>query len=193
MNPKNRKFNVAGIGHYSDDYEEGELVYFELEPSNKFDSNAIKVLNSKLDQIGYVPRDKAAEFNELIDGKYPHYCAKILEIWDGNDGDAMPKVIAHFSNHPSELPFPEQEWINSGKNEAKHPIQLKVKLPVALNWVLLIIGVALLFGIWKVLQELVDNYFISAAVVLVIGYLFLHVFSYFLTEEMTDEIEKIKK
>jgi hypothetical protein len=187
MTPKNRKFNVAGIGHYSDDYEEGELVYFELEPSNKFDSNAIKVLNSKFDQIGYVPRDKAAEFIELIDGKYPHYCAKVIEIWEGNDGDAMPKVLAHFANQPSELPYPENEWIKSEKDQAKKTIKYRARFPAAINWVFLGLGLSLLFGVWKILQNILENYFISTPVVIVIGYLCLNVFSHFLSEEDNGE------
>ena len=41
MIPKNRKFNVAGVSFNRNSVEEGELVYFELEPDNPHDKNAI--------------------------------------------------------------------------------------------------------------------------------------------------------
>ena len=192
MTIKNRKFNVAGIGFHSNQYEEEDLIYFELEPTNEFDSNAIKVLNSNLDQIGYVPREKAKEFYELLEDDYRYYCAKIIEIWEGNDGDAMPKVLAHFANDPSELPYPEHEWISSSTNQPKKAPTLKAKFPVALNWLILGLGFIVLFGLWKLLHHLLENFFISTVVTAVIGYLFLNAFSYFATEEVKDKVEELQ-
>ncbi len=192
MTIKNRKFNVAGIGFHSNQYEEEDLIYFELEPTNEFDSNAIKVLNSNLDQIGYVPREKAKEFYELLEDDYQYYCAKIIEIWEGNDGDAMPKVLAHFANDPSELPYPEHEWISSSANQPKKAPRLKTKFPVAFNWLILGLGFIVLFGLWKLLHHLLENFFTSTLVTAVIGYLFLNVFSYFATEEVKDKVDELQ-
>lgn len=189
---KNRKFNVAGIGFYSNQYEEGELIYFELEPTNEFDSNAIKVLNSNLEQIGYVPREKAREFHGLLEDEYRYYCAKVIEIWDGSDGDAMPKVLAHFANDPSELPYPEHEWIASNASQSKKALKLKTRFPVALNWLILGLGFILLFVVWKFLHNLLENYFISIIVTAVIGYLFLNAFSYFVTEEVKEKVDDLQ-
>ncbi len=192
MPTKNRKFNVAGIGFHSNQYEEEDLIYFELEPTNEFDSNAIKVLNSNLDQIGYVPREKAKELYELLEDDYRYYCAKIIEIWEGNDGDAMPKVLAHFANDPSELPYPEHEWIASSANQPKKAPILKAKLPAALNGSILVFGFIVLFGLWKLLHHLLENFFTSTVVTAVIGYLFLNVFSYFATEEVKDKVDELQ-
>lgn len=61
-----RIFPLAGSRHYIackgedcelfPDLEEGEQLYLEEELSNEFDRNAIKVLSSKKEHIGYIPR-----------------------------------------------------------------------------------------------------------------------------------------
>lgn len=188
---KNKKFNVAGIGFHSNQYKVEDLIYFELEPTNEFDSNAIKLLNSNLDQIGYVPRGKAKEFYELLEDDYRYYCANVIEILDGNDGDDMPKVLAHFATDPSELPYHQHEWITSSANLSKKTPRLKTKFPVALNWLILGLGFIVLFGLWKLLHHLLENFFTSTVVTAVIGYLFLNVFSYFATEEVKDKVDEL--
>ena len=110
MVPKNRKFNVAGSTFYSGKVESGDLVFFSLEPDNPKDKNAIKILNAKGDFIGYVPKESAKEFHEFIAGKYPHYCAKVKEIWDADFGK-IPKILSHFANDPAELPYEKQDFL----------------------------------------------------------------------------------
>ena len=110
MAPKNRKFNIAGSTFYSGVISAGDLVYFSLEPDNLKDSKAIKILNPKGDVIGYVPKEKLKEFHEFINGKYPYYCAKVKEIWDGNFGK-VPQILCHFANDPLELPYKKQDFL----------------------------------------------------------------------------------
>lgn len=76
------------------DYEELKM---ELEPNNKYDSNAIKVLNSKGNMIGYVPKkyklgDLQIILNQLVLKKFTkltsRYTLKVKSInkWDGPTG-----------------------------------------------------------------------------------------------------------
>jgi len=118
MLSKNRKFNVAGSSFYDYSASEGELVYFQLEPQNSYDKNAIKVLNKNHNQIGHIPAKNAKEIQLFINGKYPHYCAKVVGVWEPDDSDVViPKILAHFSNKSNELPYPEQEWVGIKKKE----------------------------------------------------------------------------
>lgn len=173
MSPKNRSFHVAGIGHYSTEFEEDDLVYFELEPSNPYDKNAIKILNKHYEQIGYVPRENAEEIQKFVVGKYPHYCARIDEVWEGSRGDDMPNVLAHFANNPKELPYPEQRWLNSKNVDTSN---LKPKLPVALNWAIVILGFFGLYWLWEFLQIKIGGYVLPTAIVVGLGYAVLKIF-----------------
>jgi hypothetical protein len=114
MLSKNRKFNIAGTTFYSGRVRIGSLVNFALEPKNIEDKNSIQILNSNLKIIGYFPKELAEEVQSFINGKYPYYCAKVVGIWripDGeHEGKAVPKVLAHFANKVSELPFKVAEW-----------------------------------------------------------------------------------
>lgn len=111
MGIKNRKFNLAGVTFYEAKVSEGEVVYFQLEPLNPKDSNAIKVLNKDMEIIGYVPVENAIEIQSFLKGKYPRYCARVKEIWQ-HDGIRVPKILAHFSLLADELPYDEQVWIS---------------------------------------------------------------------------------
>jgi hypothetical protein len=109
---KNRKFNVAGSSIYKAEVRVGDIVHFVLEPDNPADKNAIKVLNSDGDTIGYVPKTNAAEFQKFRLGKYPYYCAKVKEVWQG-EISSVPKVLAHFTKLEEELPYKPQKWLVS--------------------------------------------------------------------------------
>ena len=110
MSVKNRKFNLAGTTFYDGKVRAGSLVFFSLEPDNPEDSNAIKVLNKDNEIVGYIPKESAAEIQKFISGKYPHYCAKVKEIWEGDLGK-IPQVLSHFATTPQELPYKMQDWI----------------------------------------------------------------------------------
>ena len=107
---KNRKFNVAGSTIYEGLVEAGDIVHFVLEPNNLQDKNAIQVINASGEIIGYVPKTSAAEFQAFRLGKYPYYCAKVKEVWQGSFSD-VPKILAHFAKDESELPYQSQKWL----------------------------------------------------------------------------------
>lgn len=85
---KKIEFDVAGTRHCLDTQDCKKLLklndklFLELEPDNKYDSNAIKVIykNSGICyHIGYVPRYYAKELNEMLKNNV-HYSAMIQSL-----------------------------------------------------------------------------------------------------------------
>lgn len=109
---KNRKFNIAGSTIYTAKVGVGDVVYFVLEPNNPADKNALRIVNADGETVGYVPKASAIEFQEFRTGKYPFYCAKIKEVWQG-ELSLVPKVLAHFTKTEEELPYASQKWFKS--------------------------------------------------------------------------------
>ncbi|KAF9592159.1 hypothetical protein IFM89_012588, partial [Coptis chinensis] len=58
---------IVGLQHYSGRITGREMIGLVREPLNPYDSNAIKVLNMRSAQVGYVERDCAAVFAPLMD------------------------------------------------------------------------------------------------------------------------------
>ena len=166
MIPKNRKFNVAGVSFNRNSVEEGELVYFELEPDNPHDKNAIKVLNSSGETLGHIPRESAKEIQGFLNGKYPYYCAKVVDTWQPDDEDfVVPEVLAHFANQPSELPFKSQELKDNLHGLSRKPTNEEVGQNRQF-FLFLTIGSLIL---WGVLLKVSDSYVLSS---LVSGFVF---------------------
>ena len=67
---------VAGTSHIKDesvfaDIKEGDTLVLQREPENRFDENAIMVLDGKKRKLGYVPEKDNVVFTRLMDaGKY---------------------------------------------------------------------------------------------------------------------------
>ena len=120
MIPKNRKFNVAGVSFHQASVKVGDEINFELEPSNPYDSNAVKVLKRNGIVLGHVPKEMSEEVTKFLTGKYPNYSAHVYEIWEMRDGEKhfdVPKIMAHFANQPNELP-------RSGHEKAITPVKV---------------------------------------------------------------------
>lgn len=74
--PFKRKFHMAGVRHYigcngkecdkSLEITTGEEVTLDLEPENVKDKKAVKVLNSKKQMLGYIPRYYSSSVFDLI-------------------------------------------------------------------------------------------------------------------------------
>tara|TARA_B100000242_G_C42931632_1_gene432062 strand:- start:536 stop:847 length:312 start_codon:yes stop_codon:yes gene_type:complete len=84
-------FKVAGVSFHKQKVEsltEGDILTLERDPENKYDSNAVKILNSEGEMIGFVPK----EFNSAIVRKFKKvstvYTLKVKNIhkWDGPTG-----------------------------------------------------------------------------------------------------------
>lgn len=67
---------IAGTTHIKDetvfdDLKEGDKLILQREPDNRFDENAILVLNEKGQKLGYIPEKDNIVFARLMDaGKY---------------------------------------------------------------------------------------------------------------------------
>ena len=166
MQIKNRKFNVAGVTFYKNDVHEGELVNFELEPNNTHDKNAIKVLNKHNQMLGHIPKENAKEIQSFLKGKYPHYCAKVVETWTPDDEDfEVPKILAHFANNPSELPFASQEWKDNLYGLSRKPTPDEASFNRLLFFFLIVFSLI----VWYLVAKFTDSYlfptFASALVI----------------------------
>ncbi|KAF3790759.1 SWI/SNF-related matrix-associated actin-dependent regulator of chromatin subfamily A member 3-like 1 [Nymphaea thermarum] len=59
--------NIVGLQYYSGRISGREMVCLVREPSNPYDHNAIKVLNTRSQQVGHIERSVAAVLSPLID------------------------------------------------------------------------------------------------------------------------------
>ncbi|KAE8553037.1 hypothetical protein EYB25_004416 [Talaromyces marneffei] len=60
---------IVGVRFYSGYASSGERVTLQREPDNKYDRNAIKVLNVMGAQIGHIPRNVASDLAKYLDSK----------------------------------------------------------------------------------------------------------------------------
>lgn len=59
---------IVGVRYYNGFATAGEMVVLRREPSNPYDSNAIRVDNVLGNQIGHIPRTVAAKLAEYMVG-----------------------------------------------------------------------------------------------------------------------------
>jgi HIRAN domain len=72
-------FRVVGdhIGDRSDRIERiglGDVVYLVREPTNPYDANAVLVIDSMRQQLGYLKREVASWFGPMLDRGYGCHC-----------------------------------------------------------------------------------------------------------------------
>jgi hypothetical protein len=58
---------IVGIQYYDDEVKGGEKVYFEREPDNDHDKNAIRVENLDFKKVGFLPKKSSSWLAPLID------------------------------------------------------------------------------------------------------------------------------
>ena len=70
------EFNIAGITHseHIDDHLGEFISTLESDPSNPYDAQAIKILASNGDRVGYVPRDTTAVIRDFTSLPCSCYC-----------------------------------------------------------------------------------------------------------------------
>ena len=70
------EFNIAGItyGEHIDDHLGEFVVTLEPDPANPYDSQAIKILASNGDRVGYVPKDMTGEVRNFTNLPCNCYC-----------------------------------------------------------------------------------------------------------------------
>ena len=84
-------FKVSGVSFCKtvvETLENDQVIKLEKDPDNKYDSNAIKILNSENQMVGFIPK----QFNQAILKKFEKistkYTLKVKNIhkWDGPTG-----------------------------------------------------------------------------------------------------------
>ncbi len=62
---------------------DGDSVFFAFEPDNEFDKNAIVVVNSKKQRLGYIPKGDQKEINKVMGVKYKAEIDDVedLSVW----------------------------------------------------------------------------------------------------------------
>lgn len=62
---------------------DGDSVFFAFEPDNEFDKNAIMVVNSKKQKLGYIPKGDQKEINKVMGVKYKAEIDDVedLSVW----------------------------------------------------------------------------------------------------------------
>lgn len=84
---KKYEFYVAGVQHHdiykvTNSMEEQDFLSMVLEPSNKYDPNAVRLEFQDV-MIGYVPAKISAEISALITSDEELWCCRIIELkWD---------------------------------------------------------------------------------------------------------------
>lgn len=93
-------FKVSGVSFYQDivnSLKEDEQVFLEKDPENKYDSNAIKLINSKGEMFGFIPKKykigtEEIILNKLVLKKYNKLTTKFkvmvhsINKWEGPTG-----------------------------------------------------------------------------------------------------------
>jgi hypothetical protein len=76
-------FNIAGITHgeHIDDHLGEFVATLEPDPANPYDANAIKILTSNGDRVGYVPNDITSNVRAFTQLPCKCYCY----IWKNNE------------------------------------------------------------------------------------------------------------
>lgn len=60
---------IVGVRYYNGYATVGEMVVCRREPNNRYDSNAIQVLNVQGEQIGHIPRTLASKLAKYMDNR----------------------------------------------------------------------------------------------------------------------------
>lgn len=106
--PIERNFYIAGPRHYigcegnccdtSIELEYGEQLYLELEPSNKYDSHAVKVVKTNNILVGYLPRYYSEAVFEFI-SKGAEYALKVSEVNKGTNCNECLRAILNIKRN----------------------------------------------------------------------------------------------
>jgi HIRAN domain-containing protein len=102
-------FIVAGAGRSAErraaceSLRAGARVVLEREPDNRHDANAILILNTAGDELGYVPREDAAVMAPLLDaGGWVE--ATVKKVIEARSGHTLPVIVSTMYRHGVERP-----------------------------------------------------------------------------------------
>nr|XP_043610640.1 putative SWI/SNF-related matrix-associated actin-dependent regulator of chromatin subfamily A member 3-like 1 [Erigeron canadensis] len=89
--------NIVGLQYYSGRISGREMVALDREPLNQFDPNAIKVLNTRMTQVGHIERKVASVLAPLIDSCLIHVVGIVPNVGKGNVKFKIPCHVNVFA------------------------------------------------------------------------------------------------
>ncbi|XP_065853567.1 putative SWI/SNF-related matrix-associated actin-dependent regulator of chromatin subfamily A member 3-like 1 [Euphorbia lathyris] len=92
--------NIVGIQHYSGTITGREMVGLVREPLNPYDSNAIKVFNTRSFQVGHIERSVASVLSPLIDSHQIIVEGIVVNSRSAGNKFKIPCQIHIFARHP---------------------------------------------------------------------------------------------
>ncbi|XP_058107417.1 putative SWI/SNF-related matrix-associated actin-dependent regulator of chromatin subfamily A member 3-like 1 isoform X2 [Magnolia sinica] len=93
--------NIVGLKHYSGTINGREMVGLVRDPLNPYDPNAIKVLNTRTHQVGYIERSSASVLSPLIDSSLVIVEGIVPKPPKNRNPYKLPCQIHIFSSHTS--------------------------------------------------------------------------------------------
>ena len=107
-------FDCDVRGHFRNQSEcaklvAGEVVWLQPEPDNEFDENAIRVLNSNGNDLGYIPSEENEELLELLVSEKKEYCSRISKIEIDDRDQILPWITIHVASDKNDLPFLQEK------------------------------------------------------------------------------------
>ncbi|OXG23958.1 DNA repair protein Rad5 [Cryptococcus neoformans Tu259-1] len=119
--------DVVGVQYYRGLVGRGEYVLLRREPTNKWDSNAVQVVNAGGSQVGHIPRAVAANLAILMDRNQISVEGRMIgQNLDGAKHFKLALDVSIYVNHSMrESLEPALRWVNSGdrvNNHAPHTV-----------------------------------------------------------------------
>jgi hypothetical protein len=87
----------------------GEVVWLLPEPDNEYDENAIRILNSNGNDLGYIPSEENEELLELLVSENQEYCSRISKIEIDDRDQILPWITIHVATDKNDLPFSQEK------------------------------------------------------------------------------------
>lgn len=107
-----RIFHIAGVRHHigckGEDcnkalhLEVGDKLKLKLEPENQYDKNAIKIVDSKENHVGYLPRYYSESMTKLLEEGAQYSCI-VLEVNKENECNECIKVVLEVCKDTKEI------------------------------------------------------------------------------------------
>lgn len=108
-----RTFHVAGVRHHFGcegqhcndalNLDVGNKLKLVPEPTNQYDRDAVKIIDSKGNRIGYVPRYYSESVTNLLKKEGIRYNCTVLEVKKDNDCQVCVKVKLEFYTDANEI------------------------------------------------------------------------------------------
>ncbi|KGB78750.3 hypothetical protein CNBG_4588 [Cryptococcus deuterogattii R265] len=121
--------DVVGVQYYHGLVGRGEYVLLRREPTNKWDSNAVQVINAGGSQVGHIPRAVAANLATLMDRNQISVEGRMVgQNLDGAKHFKLALDVSIYLNHSTRESLESAlRWVSPGDradNQAPRPVYM---------------------------------------------------------------------